>query len=338
MSDITGRNKKWFKGVDSLRFILALIVVLSHFKNPFAVTLMDSPNFNTSLWGHFLDKAFDGTAAVIAFFIISGFVIHYPNKDGIKDLKTFWIRRFVRIFLPLIIVFIVGIKFDHPDKAVIWSLICELIYYALYPFMAMIKLSWRIKFIIAYIIAAVFIIFGAPNDLVSLFAQANDKYHGYYWQLGPILTSIIGLPVWLLGVLLAENTDKLITMSAVKVWLYRITVILLSCFFSIAQEYLYISFIVSMNIFALLVYKWLEAEIIYFKTREPNGVLEKMGRFSYSLYLCHPIIYAILGLWLSNNYVNYPIFIVATIIISYLFYLAIEQPSHLLAIRLSRKF
>lgn len=337
MTDVIAPNKKWFKGIDSLRFILALVVLLSHFKDPFAVTLMNSPSAVTSLWGHYLDKAFDGTAAVIAFFIISGFVIHYPNKNGIKNLKTFWIRRFVRIFVPLIIIYLAGIKFNHPDKAVVWSLVCELIYYAIYPFLAKIKLSWLQKFIITYIIAALFIIFGAPNDIASLFAQANIKYHGYYWQFGPILTSVIGLPVWLLGVLLAEHIDKLRSVSFSKVLAYRIVVIVLSCFFSIAQVYLYISFIVSMNLFALLVYKWLEAETVYFKTREPNAKLEKMGKFSYSLYLCHPIIYVILGLWLSNNYFTYFIFIIATIIISYLFYLAVERPSHLLAIRLSKK-
>jgi len=336
MTELVTHNKKWFKGVDSIRFILAFIVLLSHFSDPFAARLMHSSSATTSLLGHFLDKAFDGTAAVIAFFIISGFVIHYPNKNGIKDVKTFWIRRFLRIFIPLIIIYLIGIKFNHPDKAVIWSLICELIYYAIYPAFAKTKLSWPYKFLITYILALIVIIIGSHNDIISLFKQSDIKYHGYYWQQGIFSTWIVGLPVWLLGVLIAENIDKIKAVSISKVVIYRMAVIVLSCFLSIAKDYLFISFIVSMNLFALLIYKWLETEIAYFKHREPNSILEKMGRFSYSLYLCHPVIYIILAFWLKNTYLNYPVFIISTVFISYLFYLSVERPSHLLAIKVAK--
>jgi len=337
MDEIAVDHKKWFKGIDSLRFILALIVLLSHFKDPFATRLIASPSHAVRVLGYFLDQAFDGTAAVIAFFIISGFVIHYPNKSGIRSVKKFWIRRFVRIFLPLFIIYLAGIKFGHPDKAVVWSLICELVYYAIYPFMVKIKLSWYHKFLIAYAIAAVFIIIGGHNDFASLFKQADSKYHGYYWQLGSFLTWIVGLPVWLLGVLLAEHIDKLQSISFNKVLLYRIIVIVLSCFCTLAKVYLFTSYIVSMNLLALLIYKWLQAETVYFKSRQPNALLEKMGKFSYSLYLCHPIIYLVLGFWLSNTFITYPILIIATIFISWLFYLAVERPAHLLAIRIAKK-
>jgi peptidoglycan/LPS O-acetylase OafA/YrhL len=337
VDEITADHKKWFKGIDSLRFILALIVLLSHFKDPFSAQLISSPSHMVRILGYFLDNAFDGTAAVIAFFIISGFVIHYPNKSGIVNVKKFWIRRFVRIFVPLIIVYLIGIKFGHPDKAVVWSLICELAYYAIYPFMVKIKLSWFYKFLIAYAVAAILIIIGAHNDVASLFKQADSKYHGYYWQLGSFLTWIVGLPVWLLGVLLAEHIDRLQTINFSKVLLYRIGVIVLSCFFTIAKVYLFTSYIISMNLLAILIYKWLQAETVYFKHRQPLPWLEKMGKFSYSLYLCHPIIYMVLGFWLSNTFITYPIFIAATIFISWLFYLGVERPAHLLAIRIAKK-
>ena len=336
MTDIINANKKWFKGVDSIRFILALIVVLSHFDDPFINILTHSANKLIQLSGLFLANAFDGTAAVIAFFVISGFVIHYPNKNGIKDLKTFWIRRFLRIFIPLIVVFLIGIKFNHPDKAVIWSLICELIYYALYPLLSVIKIKWLYKFIAAYIVALVVIVIGAHNDVSSFFKQTDVHYHSYYWQLGIYITWLVGLPVWLLGVLIAEHIDKLETISFSKVLLYRISIFTLSCFLIIGRSYLYLSYILSMNVFALLIYKWLQAEIVYFKTRQPNALLEKMGKFSYSLYLCHPIIYLLLSIWITKNAVTYPLFIALTIVISYLFYIAVEKPSHLLAVRLTK--
>src|SRR5579862_5686862 len=127
---------RWFYGVDSIRFVLAFIVMLSHFDNVYADALKHSPNILLQYAGFFLANAFDGIAAVIAFFIISGFVIHYPNKNGIPDLKEFLIRRFLRILIPLSFVLIIGNWFNHPEKTVVWSLSCELIYYGLYPFLS----------------------------------------------------------------------------------------------------------------------------------------------------------------------------------------------------------
>jgi peptidoglycan/LPS O-acetylase OafA/YrhL len=329
-------KKKWFSGIDSIRFILALVVLLSHFDDPYVGILLNSSHQFIRLLGYFLGNAFDGTAAVIAFFIISGFVIHFPNKSGIKDLKSFWTRRFLRVFIPLIIISFIGIWFKHPEKAVVWSLICELIYYAIYPFMAKVKISWFQKFVVAYIVAAIVIIAGAKHDLISLLKQTDVKYHSYYWQLS-FLTFIVGLPVWLLGVIIAEKIDKLHQITFEKVFLLRISVFILSVFFTFGRTYLYISYIISMNIFAILIYRWIQAEIVYFKTRKPIMALEKMGKFSYSLYLCHPLIYHLMSIWIINSVFTYPLLVIISIPVAYVFYLCVEKPSHHLALELSSK-
>jgi len=328
-------NYKWVKGLDSLRFVLAFIVLLSHYNIALVYTLTTSSSNTLKLCGLILANIFDGTAAVMAFFILSGFVIHYHYKNGIVSLKQYAIRRFLRIFIPLIVIYIAGIKFNHPDKTVIWSLICELIYYALYPLVAIIKISWTKKTVFIYIISFIVIVIGAPHDVLALFNQTGT-YQGYYWQLGPFLTWIIGLPVWLLGVLIAENVDNLKSISFTKLSLYRFLTFIISCLCIAGQLYWHISYIISMNIFALLMYKWIEAEILYFKNHEPNSLTETMGKFSYSLYLCHPLIYAILSIWLVNNMATYFLFILLAVFISYLFYLIVEKPSHKLAMKLSR--
>src|ERR1700710_807880 len=92
---------KWFSGVDSIRFVLAFFVLMSHSDLIYATVLKNSPHSILRYFGYFLGTAFDGTACVIAFFILSGFVIHYPNKNGIPNLREFWIRRFIRILLKL---------------------------------------------------------------------------------------------------------------------------------------------------------------------------------------------------------------------------------------------
>jgi peptidoglycan/LPS O-acetylase OafA/YrhL len=122
---------KWFYGVDSIRFILALLVMLSHFDNVYANSLKHSVYLPVKLIGVFLANAFDGTSAVIAFFIISGFVIHYPCKRGIDNLLQFWVRRFLRILIPLAVIITIGAVVDHPEKTVTWSLFCELIYHSM---------------------------------------------------------------------------------------------------------------------------------------------------------------------------------------------------------------
>jgi peptidoglycan/LPS O-acetylase OafA/YrhL len=331
----TPDNKKWIKGLDNLRFILAFMVLLSHYNASLIYTLASSSSPILRLCGSMLANLFDGTAAVMAFFILSGFVIHHQYKNGIVSLKQYAIRRFLRIFIPLIIIYVAGIKFNHPDKAVIWSLICELIYYALYPLLATIKTSWSKKTLFIYIISFIVILIAAHHDVLALFNQTGT-YQGYYWQLGPFVTWVVGLPVWLLGVLIAENVDNLKTISFSKISLYRLLVFTISCLCVSAELYWHVSYILSMNIFALLMYKWIGAEISYFKNHKPNSLLETMGKFSYSLYLCHPLIFTILSIWLVNNVATYFLFILLAVFISYLFYLLVERPSHKLAMKLSR--
>ena len=332
------KANKWFYGVDSIRFILAFIVMLSHFDNVYATALKHASHSLLRDAGYFLANAFDGTSAVIAFFIISGFVIHYPNKNGIPNLTEFWIRRFLRILIPLAVILIAGIAFNHPENAVVWSLYCELIYYGLYPLMAKINLSWRVKFLGAYAIAALFICLFSWHDIMAFVKQTNINYQGYYWQFGPWLTWIVGLPCWLLGVLIAEHLDDLKQATFKSVMIYRVVVFGISCFCCFGKFHLHLSYILTMNIFALLIYKWLQTEIVYFKTKPASAVLEKMGKFSYSLYLCHPLLYVMLKIFIVYNVFTYPVFILITVLISYGFYLVVEKPGHKLARMINSKY
>ncbi|MES2428788.1 MAG: acyltransferase [Bacteroidota bacterium] len=329
---------KWFYGVDSIRFILALLVMLSHFDNVCADSLKHSVYLPVKLIGVFLANAFDGTLAVIAFFIISGFVIHYPCKRGIDNLLQFWLRRFLRILIPLAVIITIGTVLDHPEKTVTWSLFCELIYYALYPLLLKISLSWKTKFIIAWLVAALVIGIGSYHDVLAFLKQTNYNYHGYYWQFGDYITWVIGLPCWLLGVLIAENIDHLKTIPFSKVLAYRLIVYIISCFCCFGKFHLHLSYLLSMNIFALLLYKWIQAEIVYYKSRQPNQSLEKMGKFSYSLYLCHPVVFLLLKRFILFNNFTYPFFVLLTIVAAYLFYLVVERPSHRLARKINQKY
>ncbi len=74
-------SSKWVNGIDSIRFFLALIVFLSHIHDPYIDALKNSHSPVLYTLGLFITPLFSGISAVIAFFIISGFVIHYPYKN-----------------------------------------------------------------------------------------------------------------------------------------------------------------------------------------------------------------------------------------------------------------
>src|SRR5690242_18982998 len=105
-----------------------------------------------SIW----DILFCGPAAVIVFFVISGFCIHYPFR-GVERLQvsSFLARRYIRIGIPALAAMglagwtgVQALLLKSPSFAftldairhvndghtgLIWSLVCELIYYTCYP-------------------------------------------------------------------------------------------------------------------------------------------------------------------------------------------------------------
>src|SRR5580700_4584855 len=114
-------------GLDSLRFVLASWVLLGHVGYlPFEVPRRGAWILLRGLLTNFVS----GPAAVIAFFVISGFCIHYPNRHATKlRVLPFYVRREVRILPPVIVAVIVGpyvgcvLKSLH--ESTLWSLICE---------------------------------------------------------------------------------------------------------------------------------------------------------------------------------------------------------------------
>ena len=335
-------NKNWVNGMDSIRFVLALIVLLSHLENPYVKALKDADSVIGKYFAAILANSFNGIAAVIAFFILSGFVVHYPVKDKPLDAKKFLIRRWVRIGIPLIVLSAAAIYFDSFALIPIWSLYCELIYYTIYPLLRKINLSWLVICRIAYAVQIILVLLLCQNEFLSFFYQKNIDYYGTYWQTGEYLTWLIGLPIWLLGVLIAERIDDLSVslknISFRTLMTYRMLVLVLSIVLHILKFHFFVSDIIILNIFALLIVKWIEREIIYYKTHPSVSSLEFGGKFSYSLYLSHGLSVKLLALVFVLNIYTYPIYLLMSLLISYIIYVLIEHPSHQLAKKLANMF
>jgi peptidoglycan/LPS O-acetylase OafA/YrhL len=330
-------KQKWVTGLDTLRFVLASIVLLSHVPIPWIATLKQSTHPISKLAAAVLPNLYNGVGAVIAFFIISGFVIHYPHINGIKSVRKFMIRRWVRIGLPLLVIAPISLYYHCFDRIPVWSLYCELAYYSIYPILCVVSLSWKTKTMLAFLISAIIVVVFAWHDVLSFVKQTNQAYSGGYWQLGIGLTWLVGLPCWLLGVYLAEvvstSTDKV---STLKIWSYRIVVLGISILLNVLHFHFFFGFILSMNLFALVLYHWLKTEILFYQHHKANTHLEQMGKFSYSLYLIHGVCFLLITHWLPFNNYTYPIVICLDIALAYVFYLLIEKPTHQLAQRLSK--
>ncbi len=329
--------KQRIVGLDSIRFVCAFIVVIEHTWGGFSFLTGINKDTTIGRWSGFIFNSFiSGPGAVIVFFVISGFCIHFPYRNGAKiDYPTYYLSRYIRIVFPCAAIILVvnilslfGILNVDAGLSVIWSLVCELIYYTLYPGLSWLKkrIGWTILLISTFAFAYALV----------LLLPGNGNYQGY----GYGLTWILGLPCWLAGCHLAEHYQRFASNTR-HIWFWRVGFAfgLFVCQVLRFQSPISIGHQQSLNIFAIFVYFWLAREVNYFQRVKPVASFERMGRWSYSLYLSHTSAIAIfLGLDLQLFAPLRAILLIAFILFfAYCFYLIVEQPSHQLAKKLRQK-
>ena len=105
MKQITENSKLHFYWLDSLRFIAAFMVLLSHARNtffpPFGELPVDQQNIFSMVFTMFCRM---GHEAVIVFFVLSGFLVGGRGfermKNGSMNVGSYAIDRFARICPP----------------------------------------------------------------------------------------------------------------------------------------------------------------------------------------------------------------------------------------------
>ncbi|WP_211707834.1 acyltransferase family protein, partial [Paraburkholderia aspalathi] len=121
--------------IDAIRFLAAVWVLMYHFKPPaFKELLPHQLAFlGGALWSG-STALFAGPAAVIVFFVISGYCIHNAyQKDVTLKPINYYASRFIRIGLPLVILLCLVQPLPTGQnylESVLWSLYCEMVYYA----------------------------------------------------------------------------------------------------------------------------------------------------------------------------------------------------------------
>jgi peptidoglycan/LPS O-acetylase OafA/YrhL len=324
-----------FYVIDALRSVLALCVAIGHLGmfplfgpsgQPDAFWDLAARGFRTLVFG---------PPAVIAFFVISGFCIHYPfaaTKHRCPILP-FYARRYIRIVIPVAATLAI-FKIVFPATVIVgadsilwhstlWSVLCEEIYYAMYPFLNRMapRLGWPRILAVAFGLSMVVIWYGFP---------ATD------WQdVGILVTALTLLPIWLLGCYLAENISSLKAACAPwEIWIWRLCAWAAMWIALMLHFHTPIHQTLSGVPIGILCYFWLRAEIGYSNTKKPWNILVWAGRWSYSLYLIHPIAVGVLvqyGLFAHPTRLGWLLALALVLLSAYVFYLAVERPSHRLA-------
>lgn len=356
--------------IDAIRFMAAAWVVFYHFGPPPFKSIFTGhlALLGGALWSG-LVVLFAGPAAVIVFFVISGYCIHNAyHRDASLRPVSYFASRYVRIGVPLAIVALVSRPVGDAStllESVLWSLYCELVYYTVYPLVRQ-----RFHRVGELIVCAV-----VAGALMVWLEHTHARVvcdHCVYENYGVAGTSLLYFPGWLLGSLIADMQRARGGVGAARAyskltgWLVRVlraTVRGLSThlveariaviaagsltFVLASSSHIKPAFLPTVGPdFTLTIFQFVAAAWIATETATPTreasrGVwarLGALGAWSYSLYLCHKLALAILG---AAGYPPGPawtwlVTVAFAFALSYAFYLAVERPSHRFAGRLRK--
>ncbi len=331
--------------LDALRFLSALWVTLYHGAKPPGNRVL--PYFDLA-W----DSILFGGTGVLAFFVISGFCIHYPAVAAGSDPKwgSYLTRRFVRVLIPYFLVlpfaWLTHRQYNMlTGNDLAWTILCDLAYYAMYPllYLASKKVGWNALLLASFVASAIGMKLNIDGNI----------------DIGTAILIPIFLPVWVMGCVIAEayaaraRADTLPVPTSRRVIVVRTIIILFTPILAVLSFYKIVYWIYLGVPFGIFVTYWIWIEICYFTTgRLVPAMLTWLGSWIYSLYLTHPITQTGLEMlleryvpgfaalltshfsWLCLRFV---IMIVATFAAAYVFARLVEWPSHSLARKWSKK-
>jgi peptidoglycan/LPS O-acetylase OafA/YrhL len=318
-------------GLDTIRFFCALWVVMGHYGAPPLPGFIDKSTAPGLLTIGVYNNLTSGPAAVIVFFVISGLCIHHPNAQGLRipNLSAYLTRRCLRIFPPMLVAtaigqWVVNVKLALFEQTILWSLLAEIIYYAIYP-----GLLWLRRCLKGWT-PMILVTFAA-----ALLVAATDPSAGDYPSYGRYMNWLLGLPCWLLGCDLAERVGRVPDHEPDQtIWLWRGGILLLATTCSVARFHSPFGYPWTLNFFAIAATAWLFQEAVRFQRIRPLSILERAGTWSYSLYLVHPLAmasYRLLPFDQSRSFMGWCMHMSFILVSSYIFAVLFEFTSHKLA-------
>jgi peptidoglycan/LPS O-acetylase OafA/YrhL len=339
---MTQKAYRHFEFLDGMRFFCALWVVFSHLEfvpvlKALAPWMPPAAGQMALVAQKYINFFFNGSAAVVAFFIISGFCIHYPYASG-KTLAVtpFYLARGTRIGLPIVVATLLAYQLPNGPWAiggVLWSLYAEVIYYAIYPLLrqAFQRFGMRNTILASSVISCCMVWLPDPNQ-------------GYLWCYGVAGTWLLCLPMWLLGCLIAESVGKqryrALANRPMLMPALRLLVVLVIWPASVLHAISHpIPLKYTMLLFSPLCAVWIYFEFLQDRPFSLFVKFSRLGSACFSIYLMHILVPLLLGaLWgVERTALAWPLMMVSVIILSSLFYFLVERPSHLWSKKLAKR-
>lgn len=371
------KSASHFAWIDFLRGISAIGIVLFHVRielwvgwvaistQPDSFSIFDRAAALLSIPLPFL------RSAVMLFFLVSGFCIHYPyaGADRILELKSYSIRRFLRIYPPYLAV--VGIGFliewfltyyfsqEVSSKAKFLETIVLIQNYGsdagqLYSNISLWSIPIEVELYLAYLLFYWISIrcgikwsmfcsgIVSVGSLLVLLGHNLQNYNnnpaGYVGNFG------IYWIIWCAGALLAQWTkrDQLPKWSS-WLWIVMVLTFIIGMLVYFLKLYIGIQDLVWAGFyFTVMLWGLTHKDSLKFLNTRVGKVFLFLGLISYSLYLIHYPFFKLCGvIWVDmfgTKPANFFIplgFSLLSIPIAYAFYLCVEAPSHRLARKLA---
>jgi peptidoglycan/LPS O-acetylase OafA/YrhL len=215
-----------------------------------------------------------------------------------------------------------GLELSLLSDSILWSLVCEEIYYLLYPLLLrLMRVIGLLPLIAAAYVASVLVVVWI------------DPRAGNYASYGCSFNWLVGLPCWLCGCALAAASPRAAPSPRVM-WLTRAGIWFTSSVTCALRFHSPLKYPWTLNPFALVATLWIVQEIAFARHRPPPAWLEKGGKWSYSIYLCHlhaDALFRRLHVPFLGEPLNWIVRNAFYLVVCYAFYRLVERPSHELA-------
>ncbi len=340
----------YFKGLDTLRFFAFFLVFWQHgFSDSFS-NLTSNELVNKII----VSLTITGGAGVQIFFVISGFLITFlmikeEKTKGYVNLKFFYLRRIFRIWPLYYLVLITGIfilpnifntfqfsgsiiknllflnNFDMHNQAlqtgIAWSVAIEEQFYLFWPVLFIV---FRNKKLLSFICIVLFVI----STVYIISTDFETSYYNTFGNINYLMTGCFGAIIY-------SSQKKRISSSRFLKSNAFYCVIVFAFLLTISPAF-YAPFYTLALLLLPLTYLYFVIFLVDKGNNKPASIFSTFGKYTYGMYLYHPIIIIFTKMafdvfafnYSENRYINFIVAIISltvTIAVAYISYKYFEK-------------